>query len=69
MQPLAAEIHRDTVRLDGPGAPARPLARLDDEHRHPAVLDEASRGGNPGRAGADQRDIDIGGKVRHWLQE
>ena len=65
MQPLAAEIHRDAVSLDGPGAAAGALARFDHEHRDAAIRDETARRGDAGRAGADHRDIDLGRKVCH----
>ena len=69
MQPLAPQIHRDAISLDGPGAAAGSLARFEHEHRDAAIRGETARRGNAGRAGADHRDIDFGRKTGHGLQK
>ena len=61
MQPLAAEVERQPVLFDRPGAPAGALARLQHQHRDAGRLGQSPPRGDPGGAGADHRDIDLGG--------
>jgi len=63
MQPLAAEIERAAVFVDRPSAPAGALARLEDDNGNALRLGQPPPGGDPRRAGADDRDIDFGGEA------
>ena len=60
MQPAAAEIERAGLPFaQCPGAAADPVARLDEKHVE-AGSGKFVRGGNPGGAGADHRDVHLG---------
>jgi hypothetical protein len=63
MQPAAAEIKRETRSIgDGPGPPAQPRTRLDDQAID-GGLGQPPAGRNAGRAAAD--DYDFGIAVGH----
>ena len=62
MKPAAAEIERQAGGLDRPGAPAEPVARL-DEQRIDAGFAQAPRGAHARRAAADDDRFEF--PVRH----
>ena len=59
MQPAAAEIERVSGCIgDGPSAAAEPRPRLDHEASDGGIV-QPPRGGEAGRAAADDRDLDV----------
>ena len=65
MQPFRTTVEREAGRCYGIDAAADAVTGFERQHLQPAGLDEPARGANTGGAGADHRDIHLGGESRH----